>query len=105
MHNEGGKPRDRPEDLLGDAGLMKELKIKLMVRILGAELTAHLGYEEGKELPARLPKPKPKIIKINPADSRYERGTDRGAGQIVSLSADQGSHLARAAVGEQSALL
>jgi transposase-like protein len=40
---------ERPEDLLGEAGLMKELKIKLMKRMLGAELTAHLGYEEGKE--------------------------------------------------------
>lgn len=43
---------ERPEDLLGDAGLMKELKIKLMERMLGAELTAHLGYEEGKDAPA-----------------------------------------------------
>ena len=42
---------ERPEDLLGDTGLMKELKIKLMERMLGAELTAHLGYEEGKEAP------------------------------------------------------
>ena len=39
---------ERSEDLLGDAGLMKELKIKLM---LGAELTAHLGYEDGKDAP------------------------------------------------------
>ena len=43
---------DRPEDLLGDAGLMKELKIKLMERMLGAELTEHLGYDEGKVAPA-----------------------------------------------------
>ena len=43
---------ERPEDVLGDAGLMKELKIKLMERMLGAELTAHLGYEEGKDAPA-----------------------------------------------------
>lgn len=42
---------DRPEDLLGDAGLMKELKIKLMERMLGAELTAHLGYDEGQDVP------------------------------------------------------
>ena len=35
---------ERPEDLLGDAGLMKELKIRPMERMLGAELTAHLGY-------------------------------------------------------------
>ncbi len=32
---------ERPEDLLGDAGLMKELRIKLTERMLGAELTAH----------------------------------------------------------------
>ncbi|MCL6286220.1 IS256 family transposase, partial [Ruegeria sp. 2012CJ41-6] len=32
-------------------GLMKELKIKLMERMLGAELTAHLGYEEGNDAP------------------------------------------------------
>jgi len=42
---------ERPEDLLGDAGLMKELKIRLMERMLGGELTAHLGYEEGKDAP------------------------------------------------------
>ncbi len=42
---------ERPEDLLGEARLMKELKIKLMERMLRAELTAHLGYEEGKEVP------------------------------------------------------
>lgn len=42
----------RPEDLLGEAGLMKELKLRLMERMLGAELTAHLGYEAGAEPPA-----------------------------------------------------
>ena len=36
---------ERPEDLLGDKGLMKELKVRLMERMLGAELTQHLGYE------------------------------------------------------------
>ena len=36
-----------PEDLLGEAGLMKELKIRLMERMLSAELTAHLGYDAG----------------------------------------------------------
>ena len=46
---------ERPEDLLGDAGLMKELKIKLMERMLGAELTANLRYEEGKDAPASQP--------------------------------------------------
>jgi putative transposase len=36
---------DRPEDLLGDKGLMTELKVRLMERMLGAELTEHLGCE------------------------------------------------------------
>ena len=42
----------RPEDLLGGAGLMKELKVRLMERILGTGWTAHLGYEEDKGAPA-----------------------------------------------------
>jgi putative transposase len=45
----------RPEDLLGEAGLMKELKVRLMERMLGAELTAHLGYEAGAEPPLDQP--------------------------------------------------
>jgi transposase-like protein len=40
---------EQPEDLLGDKCLMKELKVRLLVRLmermLGAELTEHLGYE------------------------------------------------------------
>ncbi|SNT76737.1 hypothetical protein SAMN05444959_12611 [Paracoccus seriniphilus] len=35
---------ENADDLLGDQGLMKELKVKLMERMLGAELTEHLGY-------------------------------------------------------------
>jgi len=38
-----------PEDLLGDKGLMKELKVRLMERMLGDELTEHLGYEPRSE--------------------------------------------------------
>ena len=34
---------------------MKELKIRLMERMLGAELTAHLGYEEGQDAPPGRP--------------------------------------------------
>jgi len=32
---------ERLEDLLGDKGLMKELKVRLIERMLGAELTEH----------------------------------------------------------------
>lgn len=42
---------ERPEDLLGEGGLMKDLKKALMQRMLGAELTDHLGYEHGEEAP------------------------------------------------------
>ena len=40
---------ENAHDLLGEQGLMKELKVRLMERILGAELSAHLGYEPGEE--------------------------------------------------------
>jgi putative transposase len=36
-----------PEDLTGEEGLFKELKKRLLERALGAELSAHLGYEKG----------------------------------------------------------
>ena len=42
---------DRPEDLLGDGGLMKQLEKALMQRMLGAELSEHLVYEHGAEAP------------------------------------------------------
>jgi len=37
----------KPEDLLGEDGLFKQLKKALIERALGAELTEHLGYEKG----------------------------------------------------------
>jgi len=37
----------RPEDLLGEDGLFKQLKKRLLERALDAELTEHLGYEKG----------------------------------------------------------
>jgi putative transposase len=33
------------KNAVGDQGLMKELKVRLMERMLGAELSEHLGYE------------------------------------------------------------
>src|SRR6516162_5856689 len=36
-----------PQDLLGEEGLFKELKKRLLERALGAELSEHLGYEKG----------------------------------------------------------
>jgi len=38
----------KPEDLLGEVGLFKQLKKALIERALGAELTEHLGYEKGR---------------------------------------------------------
>jgi transposase-like protein len=34
---------EKPEDLLGEDGLFKQLKKALLERALGAELTHHLG--------------------------------------------------------------
>jgi len=41
------KGYEKPEDLLGDDGLLKQLKKALIERALGAEMTEHLGYEKG----------------------------------------------------------
>lgn len=38
---------EKPEDLLGDEGLFKQLKKALLERALGAELSEHLGYKKG----------------------------------------------------------
>lgn len=37
-----------PEDLLGEEGLFKELKKRLLERALGAELSEHLDNEKGR---------------------------------------------------------
>src|ERR1700680_4442641 len=38
---------EKPEDLIGEDGLFKQLKKALIERALGAELTEHLGDEKG----------------------------------------------------------
>ena len=40
------KDYKKPEDLIGEAGLLKQLTKALMERALNAELTHHLGYEK-----------------------------------------------------------
>jgi hypothetical protein len=73
-----------PEDLLGNDGLMKELKIKLMERMLGAELTAHSGYDEGKDAPSDQPN------RRNGTANKLLKGQD-GAFPIV-VPRDRPSH-------------
>jgi putative transposase len=46
---------EQPEDLLGNDGSMKELKVKLMELMLGTELTTHHSYEDGKDAPSDQP--------------------------------------------------
>lgn len=43
------KDCNRPAELPGDAGLMKALKIRLLKRMSGAELTVQPGCEAGSE--------------------------------------------------------
>jgi putative transposase len=44
--NELLKDYQKPEDLLGQHGLLKQLQKRLLEKAMGAELTAHLGYEK-----------------------------------------------------------
>ena len=48
--NELLKDYQKPEDLLGQTGLLKQLQKRLLEKAMGAELTVHLGY--GKHDPA-----------------------------------------------------
>src|ERR1035437_9715944 len=48
--NEILKDYQKPEDLLGQNGLLKQLQKRLLEKAMGAELTVHLGY--GKHDPA-----------------------------------------------------
>ena len=40
------KDYKKPEDLIGENGLLKQLTKKLLERAMQAEMTEHLGYEK-----------------------------------------------------------
>ena len=40
------KDYKKPEDLIGENGLLKQLTKKLLERAMQAEMTGHLGYEK-----------------------------------------------------------
>src|SRR4051812_14514572 len=44
--NELMKGYEKPEDLLGQNGLLKTLQKRLLEKAMGAELTEHLGYSK-----------------------------------------------------------
>ena len=44
--NELMKEYSKPEDLLGQGGLLQQLQKRLLEKALGAEMTVHLGYEK-----------------------------------------------------------
>jgi putative transposase len=62
---------ERSEDLLRDKGLMKELKVRLMERMLGAELTAHLGLEPHGEPTNRRNGATRKLLNRSPKLQHY----------------------------------
>ena len=57
------KGYEKPEDLIGETGLLKQLTKALIERAMSAELTHHLGYEKHDPadltLPRYLPPEKP----------------------------------------------
>ncbi len=46
--NELLKDYQKPEDLLGQDGPLKQLQKRLLEKAMGAELTVHLGYEQAR---------------------------------------------------------
>ena len=44
------KDYQKPEDLLGQSGLLQQLSKALIERVLDGEMTHHLGYEKHCEL-------------------------------------------------------
>ena len=47
------KGYQKPEDLIGESGLLKQLTKALIERALKSELTQHLGYEKNGEAEGR----------------------------------------------------
>ena len=68
---------ERPEELLGDQGLIKELKVRLMERMLGAELIEHLGYDRMESQPAGNP------TNANGATRKVLKGNDGAIAHCV----------------------
>ena len=42
---------EKPEDLLAPGGAFNRLRKRLIERVLGTELTVHLGYDKGQKPP------------------------------------------------------
>src|SRR5437868_9355776 len=61
-----------PTDLLGEEGLFKELKKRLLERALGAELTEHLGYEKATR-PAKAAATAVTVIRAKPRSATTAR--------------------------------
>ncbi len=57
----------KPEDIIGENGLLKQLTKAILERALQAELTDHLGFE--KHDPTSDPKP----LSVSKGCSRFER--------------------------------
>src|ERR1017187_8921088 len=70
--NELLKDHQKPEDLLGQNGLLKQSQKRLLEKAMGAELTVHLGY--GKHDPAGR----------NSGNSRNGPGPKRRKGRLGS---------------------
>ena len=67
------KDYEKPDDLLGQNGLLKQLQKRLLEKAMGAELTVHLGY--GKHDPAGK----------NSGNSRNGTGTKTLKGEFGNL--------------------
>lgn len=72
---------EKPEDLTGDTGILKQLTARLVERAMAAEMTEHLGYEkhapEGRELPNSCNGTRTKTLKTDQGEIEIEVPRDR----------------------------
>ena len=78
-----------PSDLLADNGLFKQLKKQLLERLLGTELTQHLGYREGGGRGAQLGQQPERPYGENAAERRGRRWSWRSRATAPARSQPQ----------------
>jgi putative transposase len=71
----------KPEDLTGETGILKQLTARLIERAMAGEMTEHLGYEkhapEGRELPNSRNGTRTKTLKTDQGEVEIEVPRDR----------------------------
>lgn len=74
---------EKPEDLTGESGILKQLTARLLERAMEAEMTEHLGYEkhapEGRGMPNSRNGTRSKTLKTDQGEIEIEVPRDRAS--------------------------